>query len=438
MPTTSNSRVDRRRLIQGSALGAGALTAGMSSFSLARAAAPALQEAGCDFGPIVIGAALPITGFLASDGQEMQRGLEMAIEEAKAAGIVGGNIELRVVDTEEMGPERIITAFRRLIDEEQVDAIIIGYAVGTGPEYDIVAEAGIPYMHVATYEATAKLVRENREKYSMIFQGDPTEVWYGTGLPGFFQNLIDTGQWTPANNKAAVITSDNPYAILIADLFTEGIQELGWEVPMREQVVTPVSDWGSVLAKIRDTEPAIIVNTNYTPSDLATFTRGFIEDPSPALLYEQYGPSIPEYLELAGSAANGVIWSTVIGVLPDEMGNAFRTRYQEMFGEPPGFSNAGSEYDMVNIYLRAVAMAGGPKDRPAVCANIANMIHRGVCGTYRFMPDDLTVPPYPAEFNDPSLAMPHLYFQIQEEQHMVIGPSPYIQSEFQLPPWLQE
>jgi len=437
MPRTNNRRVDRRRLIQGSALGAGALTAGMSSFSLARAAAPALQEAGCDFGPIVIGAALPITGFLASDGQEMQRGLEMAIAEAKAAGIVGGNIELRVVDTEEMGPERIITAFRRLIDEEQVDAIIIGYAVGTGPEYDIVAEAGIPYMHVATYEATAKLVRENREKYYMIFQGDPTEVWYGTGLPGFFQNLIDTGQWTPANNKAAVITSDNPYAILIADLFTEGIQELGWEVPMREQVVTPVSDWGSVLSKIRDTEPAIIVNTDYTPSDLATFTRGFIEDPSPALLYEQYGPSIPEYLELAGSAANGVIWSTVIGVLPDEMGNAFRQRYQDMFGEPPGFSNSGSEYDMVNIYLRAVAMAGGPKDRPAVCANIANMIHRGVCGTYRFMPDDLTVPPYPAEFNDPSLAMPHLYFQIQEEQHQVIGPAPYIQSEFQLPPWLQ-
>jgi branched-chain amino acid transport system substrate-binding protein len=438
MSRNTQSRVDRRRLIQGTAAGASVLAAGVSSFSLARAAAPAVQEASCDFGPIKIGAALPVTGFLASDGQEMQRGLEMAIEEAKASGIVGGNIELAVVDTEEMGPERIVTAFRRLIDEEQVDAIIIGYAVGTGPEYDIVAEAGIPYMHVATYEATAKLVRENREKFWMVFQGDPTEVWYGTGLPGFFQNLIDTGQWTPANKTAVVINSDNPYSILIADLFIEGIQELGWEVPVREQVVTPVSDWGSVLSKIRDTQPAIIVNTNYTPSDLATFTKGIVEDPPPALLYEQYGPSIPEYLELAGSAANGVIWSTVIGVLPDEIGNGFRQRYQDRFGEPPGFSNAGSEYDMVNIYLRAVAMAGGPQDRRKVADNIAAMIYRGVCGTYRFMPDDLTVPPYPAEFNDPSVAMPHLYFQIQDEAHRVIGPAPYIEAEFQLPPWLQE
>lgn len=435
MARNTGGRIDRRNLLRGTAAGAGALTAGATTFSLARAAAPALQES-ADFGKIKIGAALPVTGFLAGDGQEMQRGLEMAIEEAKAAGWVGGDIELVVVDTEEMGPERIITAFRRLIDQEQVDAIILGYAVGTGPEYDIVAEAGIPYMHVSTYEATAKLVRENREKFWMVFQGDPTEVWYGTGLPGFFQTLIDNKQWTPENNKAFIITSDNPYGILIADLFTEGIEPLGWEIAGREQVVTPVSDWGSVLSKIRDLQPSIIVNTNYTPSDLATFTKGIVEDPPPALLYEQYGPSIPEYLELAGSAANGVIWSTVIGVLPDEIGNDFRQRYEDRFGEQPGFSNAGSEFDMVNIYLKAVALAGGPKDRRKVCDNIAAMIHRGVCGTYRFMPDDLTVPPYPAEFNDPSIAMPHLYFQIQDEQHRVIGPAPYIQAEFQLPPWL--
>jgi branched-chain amino acid transport system substrate-binding protein len=292
-------------------------------------------------------------------------------------------------------------------------------------------------MHVATYEATAKLVRENRDKYYMIFQGDPTEVWYGTGLPLFYQGLIDAGKWTPANNKAVVVTSDNPYSILIADLFIEGIKALGWEVPVYEQVVTPVSDWGSVLSKVRDTQPAIIVNTNYTPSDLATFTKGIVEDPPPALLYEQYGPSIPEFLELAGEAANGVIWSTVIGVLPDAMGQAFRERYQAKFGEPPGFSNAGSEYDMVNIYLRAVALAGGPKDRKKVCEHIANTIHRGVCGAYRFMPDDLTVPPYPDEVNDPSLGQPHLYFQIQGGQHKAISPAPYVEAEFQLPPWLQ-
>jgi branched-chain amino acid transport system substrate-binding protein len=85
MSRSSEGRVDRRRLIQGAAAGTGTLAGGASLFALARAAAPALQEGGCDFGPIKIGAALPVTGFLASDGQEMQRGLELAIEEATAA-----------------------------------------------------------------------------------------------------------------------------------------------------------------------------------------------------------------------------------------------------------------------------------------------------------------------------------------------------------------
>ena len=61
MSRNTRGRVDRRRLIQGTAAGAGVLTAGMSTFALARAAAPAQQEGGCDVGPNNIGAAQPQT-----------------------------------------------------------------------------------------------------------------------------------------------------------------------------------------------------------------------------------------------------------------------------------------------------------------------------------------------------------------------------------------
>jgi branched-chain amino acid transport system substrate-binding protein len=431
--------MSRRKFVQGAAAaGVGGLVlGGLTGYGAARVTESGGGGTGSVFGPIKIGAALPLTGWAAADGQEMKRGLEMAVEEAKARGDVGGDITLSILDVENMGPEIVTNAFRRLIDQEKVDAIIIGYVVGTGPEYDIVAEAGIPYLHVNTYETTAQLVRQNPDKYWMIFQGDPTEIWYGSGLPVFIEALVESGRWEPANSKAVVITSDNPYSITIAELFIEGAKQLGWDIPVYEQVVTPVADWGPVIAKIRQVQPALIVNTNYTPSDLATFTKEIVADPPPALLYEQYGPSVPEFLELAGDAAEGVLWSTVIGVLPDQMANDWRQRYLQRFGEPPGFSNAGSEYDMVNIYLRAVAMAGGPKDRRRVCEYIKSMIHRGVCGTYSFTTPDNTVPTYPAAVKDPSLAMPHLYFQIQDGRHRVIGPDPYIEAEFRLPPWLR-
>ena len=70
------------------------------------------------------------------------------------------------------------------------------------------------------------------------------------------------------------------------------------------------------------------MNTHYLPSELATFTTGFAADPTDSLLYVQYGASVPEYLELAKDAANGVVWATVTGVYGDAIGKSFGERYQ--------------------------------------------------------------------------------------------------------------
>jgi branched-chain amino acid transport system substrate-binding protein len=424
-------RVDRRKLIRASAAGIGASALGFQPFYINRIKAAE---------KIRIVSPIPVTGPLAADGQEMQRGLEMAVAEAMEAGMAGGaEIELVIVDSETMTPEIVTTPFSRAIDEENADAIIIGYATGTGPEYDLLADADNPppYIHFNTFEATAKIVREDPERYYMVFQADPSETWYGSGILTLMENLQKAGSWTPSSQKAAVITSDNLYAQSIAGAFKTGVEALGWEVVVDEKIPTPVSDWSATLAKIRDTQPAMIVNTNFNPADLATFTKGFAEAPSPALVYEQYGPSVPEFLELAGDAANGVIWSTVIGLLPDEGGNDFKKRYTDRFGEPPGLSNAGSCYDGVMLYLKAVEAAGGTSDRKAVCKAVLESTHRGVCGAYRFDPADQTAIPYPDVAKEPEEGLPHLYFQIQDGQQVLMAPDPFTTGEFQLPGWLK-
>jgi branched-chain amino acid transport system substrate-binding protein len=430
MANRGRGGVDRRTLLKASAAGAGAAALATRGRVVRRAGA---QET------IKIVSPIPVTGPLAADGQEMQRGLQMAVDEAMAAGMAGGaQIELVVIDTETMTPEIVTTTFARAIEDEDADAIIIGYATGTGPEYDLLADADNPppYIHFNTFEATAQIVREDPERYYMVFQADPSEIWYGQGIITLMQQLEESGAWTPSSRKAAVITSDNLYSQSIAGAFKEGVTALGWEVVVDEKVPTPVSDWSATLAKIREAQPAMIVNTNFNPADLATFTVGFAEAPSPALLYEQFGPSIPEFLDLAGEAANGVIWSTVIGLLPDEMGNEWKARYTEKFGEAPGLSNAGSCYDAVMLYLKAVEEVGGTDDRRAICEAILNTRHRGVCGAYRFDPADQTAIPYPDVATDPEEGLPHLYFQIQDGEQVLMSPEPFATGEFQTPGWL--
>jgi branched-chain amino acid transport system substrate-binding protein len=425
------SHISRRTVLKGTAAGAGALAIG-APFNATRVRAA---------DKIKIVSPIPLTGPLASDGQEMKRGLEMAVDEAKAAKMAGGvDIQLVEIDTSNMTPEIVSTTFSRAIDEENADAIIIGYATGTGPEYDILADADDPppYIHFSTFEQTAQIVRKDPKRYYMIFEGDPTEKWYGQGVITLMQDLSQAGKWTPANQKVAVVTSDNLYSQSIAGAFKDGVTKLGWQVAVDEKVPTPVSDWGAVLGKIREAQPAMIVNTDFNPADLATFTKGIVEAPPPALLYEQYGPSIPEFLKLAGDAANGVIWSTVIGVLPDDNGENWKQRYQQKWGEAPGLSNSGSCYDAVMLYLKAVEQAGGFKDRKKVCDAIRGMTYRGVCGTYRFDPADQTAIPYPDVEKDPEKGMPHLFFQIQNQQQVLMSPPPFAKGDFQLPPWIKQ
>jgi branched-chain amino acid transport system substrate-binding protein len=433
----SSSNVTRRDMLKYATAGAaGLIIGGVGGYSLAP------QEAGegakgTTAGKIRIGSTYPLTGFAAGDGQEMLRGSTMAIEEINASGgILGMQVEHIVIDAEDMAPEKIISAFERLINQEKVNAIINGFILGTGPEYDLVSETPTIYMHANTYQPNADMVKQNPDKYWMTFHCDPTEIWYGIGFPKIMQRLIDSGVWKPYNTKVAVLTSNIPYSTSIAKLFQEEVKKIGWTVSLYEQVTLPTVEWGPILAKIRKDPPGLVFQAHYAPADLATFTKQFMEDPTPSLVYEQYGPSIPEFLELAGSDANGIIWSTVIGPLADAHANAYRKRYQERWKDQAGWSQNGIQYDLFKMYLEAVAVAGDPTDIRKVAGIIENGIYRGVCGGYSFIKEDHTVPCYPANTLDPSLGMPHLHFQIQGQEHKLIFPDPYATDKFVLPKWL--
>ena len=72
------------------------------------------------------------------------------------------------------------------------------------------------------------------------------------------------------------------------------------------------------------------------------------QQPTKSLVYQQYAPSIPQYLQLAGDSANGVLWSTVVGILQDDpIAQPFIDTFTgQVRITPPGFSNAGDQYDL--------------------------------------------------------------------------------------------
>lgn len=397
--------------------------------------------------PIPVGQAAPLTDFAAADGVEFKNGLTLACDEINAmGGILGRKVEPYFEDTKQMGDATIVQAVQRLIDRHAVHAVLNGYNIGSGAAVqDVIADAGIVYVHYDTTIGHNNLIKSNPKKYFGSFQGDPAEYWYGPGFLKFVQGLEASGQYKRKNNKMAVILSAGVYAANIANAVKEKAKDYGWEISLFETVSVPTSEWGPTLAKLRQDPPAVICITHFLPADLAAFCVQFAPNPTPSLVYMQYGPSIPAFREIGKEATNGILYATVVGALQDEIGTAFETRYKAKFGDKAGHNSGAQSYDGAMVWATAAALAGGSGEpgnadqNRKVADRMRSMIWRGVTGTTRFIPDEQAAYTYPTQTPDSSLGMPHQFLQIQDytKGPGLIAPAPYNTAKFVMPPWIK-
>lgn len=444
--STRKGRISRRKFLQGTAGAAvGGIVVGGGLEYLVGPQRAGSNDASANSsgarGTIKIGAPLPITGPYSADGQEMDRGQQLAIDEINASGGVAGYTVERVLidvkDPYEAG--NMVSAMQRLVNQEKVAAIFCGFTTTTSAEYSIVGDSHIPMFHLNTLQANVDYARTHG--YTNIFEICPTELWYGSGLGKLTENLESTGAWSPSSKTIALLSSTDPYSINIANEFSKELGAKGWTTSLFEKVQTPKVDWSGELSKIRSNPPGIIFMTDYLPGDLASFMKAFASAPTKSLVIQQYGPSVPQYLQLAGDAANGVIWSTVIGLLPDSIGDAFRAKYKSQFKVEPGLSQAGGQYDALRLWRSAASQAGNPQDLEAVGTALRATNFRGVSGSYSFTANwdkdkSLAATEYPDQVNDPSVGMPELFFQIQDQKQVLIAPDPYTQGKYQPQSWL--
>ena len=132
--------------------------------ALAAVAAALLICAGAAFaGTVKIGLMAPITGAFASEGQDMQKIVELMVEEMnKAGGINGNTIEL-VVEDDGSTPRSAATAASRLV-AKGVPVVIGTYGSAvTEASQDIYNEAGI--VQVATGSTSIRLTTKGLKRF---------------------------------------------------------------------------------------------------------------------------------------------------------------------------------------------------------------------------------------------------------------------------------
>jgi branched-chain amino acid transport system substrate-binding protein len=385
--------------------------------------------------PLLIGSALPLTGPARGDGAEMRNGTALAIGEINARGGVGGRVlEHVVVPTDIFDEHSIRAAFDTLMSAE-VDAITSLYLFDEDAAMDAAAEYGAPFLHATTSEHMAERTRADPGRYSGVFQVCPSEVHYGRGFVRFLDEGVASGAWRPHSRSVLFVeTSLQSSQIATADTL-ETTERSGWKVAGVHHVAAENADWSGVVDVIQRTDPGAILVTDFLPTELAGFQRAFTAAPTEALVYAVYSPSVPEFLQLAGDAAEGLVWSTATGTYGDHVGQAFMSRYARTFGQRPGRSHAGIAYDEVHLLAQAWASVENPRDFRIVADRLRRATHRGVNGSYSLDNARQSGLAYPDMTRDPSLSQAHLVLQVQGGQHRILSPPPYVEASFRPPPW---
>ncbi len=381
-----------------------------------------------------VGMMAALTGGLGADEQQGVDGGQLAIRDINAqGGICGSNarykLHLVVGNTQDESASAVVTAAKLLLTTSDLNFAIAGASSGTEFEETIFARAKMPYIVHANAAATQKIIGKDPSAYPTVWSRVSSYAAYGTAMPPLLNDWEAKGLLHfPYKKTVYIVGSNDSYGAGIAAALAKTFVSVGWQVTGTTTVAFQhTQDWEGLLANIRSKPPSVIVVTDSTPPDDAAFVNQFMESPTQSLIFEQYAPSVPSFLQLAGANANGVLYNNIGAVIPTAPGAAEETaEFEREYHQRAGYFPAVVYSDMI-IYGYCLNKVGDPTDRLGIGACIGSLDMQTPTGVLKFDPKThvaIEGPQYE----------PIQFYQIQAGKPVLIYPPQYAQGAHILEP----
>lgn len=300
---------------------------------------------------IKIGLVAPVTGGAATYGVSTQNGVKMAIEMInEQGGIEINRIKYTIkciFEDDEGKPESAANAYRKLIDQDKVTAIIgtvmSKCSLAGAP---IAQEAGVPMISTASTNPQVTLVGD------YIFRACFIDPFQGTVMANFTYNTL-------GKRKAAVLFDNgNDYNKGLAEFFKSQFTTLGGEIVAYEAFTDEdkTQDFTPQLTKIKVSNPDVLFLPNYYSSIalIAKQAKGLnLKIP----LLGGDGWDSPQLINLGGDTIEGGYFSTHFSKdSSEEKVQNFVKEYQTKYKSDPD-ALAALGYDATFILCDALKRA---------------------------------------------------------------------------------
>jgi len=314
---------------------------------------------------IRIGGVACLTGAAATYGASTRNGTVLAFQAVNAAGgidIGGTNYLISYIFEDDQGsPEVAANAFRKLIDQDEVSAILGSVMSScTLAGAPIAQDAGVP---VISPTSTAVQVTRTGD---YIFRSCFLDPFQGAVVATFSYNDLN------AKTAAVIFDNANDYTKGLAEAFRESFEKLGGKVVAYESFTeeSKTVDFSAQLTKIKSANPEVIfLDAYYSAAALmAKQARGLgITVP----FVGADGWDSAEFSKLGGEAVEGGYFCNHYSPEdPRPIVQNFVKKYTETYGATPD-ALATLAYDAALILIDALQRAGstdGAAIRDAISA----------------------------------------------------------------------
>lgn len=314
----------------------------------------AIGSCGKKASEIKVGEYGSMTGGRATFGTSNHRGIEMAIEEANAAGGIAGT-PIRLIAEDDQGkPEEAATAVNKLISQDRVIAILGEVASSASlAGAPVCQKSGVPMI---TPSSTNEKVTQVGDFIFRVCYIDPFQ---GMVMARFASQSLRL-------TKVAILRDKrNDYSIGLANVFNDTFKSLGGTICADESYQEGDMDFRAPLTAILASEPqALFVPGYYTEVGLIARQARELGFTGPMLGGD--GWVSPSLFEIAGKQLEGCYFSNHYAQDdPNPIVQQFISRYKERYKEVPD-AMAALGYDAARILVHSLKQL--QKTNPEVVA----------------------------------------------------------------------
>lgn len=326
----------------------------------------------------------PLSGGNAQQGLGARNGFLLAVEQANA-GDYPYKVEPVVLD-DASDPQTGVSAAMKLVNDPEVVA-------ATGHWNSSVALATIPVFNrfqmpmIVWGAISPKITDQNLPEITRV---TPTLVTENKPLADWAVNKLGA-------KNIAIVSDTSDYGVANADSFESFLAESGGAVTSKDLFPVGTTDFRTSLTKLRDAKPDAIYFGGVI-ADAGILRKQMAEVGLDVPMIGISGFYDPEYIALAGDAAEGTMVSYPAAQSNDKLAKMDADYAARAFAEPQS-PYTKYAFDSANILLTAIAQTG-IEDKAALAQAIRGISYDGALGLTTFDANGQTQIPVAIEIKE--------------------------------------